>query len=95
MKTRVERNPPGKFPCIAIDSRNGDLVGLTKSRTENHATILRTGEGRGDLLFTRYKIEGLWPYEFFPSKLVLSNEQEVKPVLEKNSYVSRVGSMEV
>lgn len=77
MKTRIEINPPNKFPCIALDSRDGSIVGIKKVDDKMIAVVLHSGDN-GRSLFSSYEIVGKWPYEYFPGKLVLSNEWETK-----------------
>lgn len=77
MKTRIEIDPPNKFPCIAKDSRDGSIVGIREIDHKMIAVVLHAGDsGKG--LFSSYEFDGTWPYEYFPGKLVLSNEREEK-----------------
>ena len=74
MKTKIEINPPKQFPCIAIDSRDGSVVVLNQSPNGDIEAVILLSVRDGRDAFSAYKVEGTWPYKFFPDKLVLSNE---------------------
>lgn len=77
MKTEIKVNPPTSFPCLAIDSRDGSVVGLRKLKSDiTEAVVLLPGRGERDV-FSKYVVEGTWPYKFFPDELVLSNEHQI------------------